>query len=180
MATLSNKRINELNSHLALYGVTAELTDLYNIRFKHTDSDKVHYLANSFRTLSIAEDAIDTLINGSAFVGKILNSHYRRPALRINANRVIEFEAAKERAVVESRYDSVAKIAGVSARVALDLDIFTMCLEHSFLEIHSSNTKDKARLKLNTGKCFVPLEDIDLTVDHLVRRLKEDRDAIGL
>lgn len=180
MATLSNKRIEELNSRLVPYDITAELTDLYNIRFRHTDSDKVYYLANSFRTVSIAEEAIDALIDGSAFVGKILNSHYRRPTLRINANRVIEFETTKERTVVEISYDSVAKIVGVSARVALDLDIFTMCLEHSFLEIHSSNAKDKTRVKLNTGKCFVPLEDIDSTVDHLVRRLKEDRDAIGL
>ena len=180
MAILSNERINELNTHLALYGITAELTDLYNIRFRRTDSDKVHYLANSFRTVPIAEEAIDTLIDGSAFVGKILNSHYRRPELRINANRVIEFESTKERTVVEISYNSAEKIVGISARVVLDLDIFTMCLEHSFLEIHSLNIKDKTRVKLNTGTCFVPLEDIDLTVDHLVRCLKEDRDAIGL
>ena len=182
MAVLSNTRINKLNSHLALYDITAELTDLYNIRFRHTSSGKVHYLANSFRTLSIAEEAIDTLINGSAFVGKMLSSRYRRPTLRIrpNTNHVIEFETTKESTIVEISYDSVAKIAGVSARAALDIDIFTMCLEHSFLEIHPSNTKDKTLVKLNTGKCFVPLEDINSTVDHLVRRLKEDRDAIGL
>lgn len=34
MATLPNERINELNTLLAEYEISADLTHLYNVRFK--------------------------------------------------------------------------------------------------------------------------------------------------
>ena len=76
MATLSNERLNELNTLLAKYEITADLTHLYNIRFKSQGFGPFKYLLNSLNKFN-ADDALEALIDAVDFIGLMLSNHYQ-------------------------------------------------------------------------------------------------------
>lgn len=179
MATLSNERINELNTLLAKYEITAELTHLYNIRFKSQGFGPFKYLLNSLNKFN-ADDALDALIDAVDFIGLMLSNHYQSVAIKLGTGDSIDtmIEITKDNAIAELRYDRVLNVVSVKAKMTADLTQFVMSLPNSILTVRSF--KGKARFNLETESISVRLDDVESMIDQLISQLNKDRDAIGL
>lgn len=179
MATLSNERLNELNTLLAKYEISADLTHLYSIRFKSQGFGPFKYLLNSLNKFS-ADDALEALIDAADFIGLMLSNHYQSAAIKLDTcdsmNTMIEI--TKDNAIAELRYDRVLKVVSVKAKMTADLTQFVMSLPNSILAVRSF--KGKARFDLETESISVRLDEVESMIDQLISRLNKDRDAIGL
>lgn len=179
MATLSNERLNELNTLLAKYEITAELTHLYNIRFKSQGFGPFKYLLNSLNKFN-ADDALEALIDAVDFVGLMLSNHYQSAAIKLDTSDSMNtmIEITKDNAIAEMRYDRVLKVVSVKAKMTVDLTQFVMSLPNSILTVRSF--KGKARFDLETESISVRLDEVESMIDKLISQLNKDRDAIGL
>lgn len=179
MATLSNERLNELNTLLAKYEISADLTHLYNIRFKSQGFGPFKYLLNSLNKFS-ADDALEALIDAADFVGLMLSNHYQSAAIKLDTNDSMNtmIEITKDNAIAELRYDRVLKVVSVKAKMTADLTQFVMSLPNSILTVRSF--KGKARFDLETESISVRLDEVESMIDKLILQLNKDRDAIGL
>ena len=179
MATLSNERLNELNTLLAKYEIIAELTHLYNIRFKSQGFGPFKYLLNSLNKFN-ANDALEALIDAADFVGLMLSNHYQSAAIKLDTSDSMNtmIEITKDNAIAEMRYDRVLKVVSVKAKMTVDLTQFVMSLPNSILTVRSF--KGKARFDLETESISVRLDEVESMIDQLISQLNKDRDAIGL
>lgn len=179
MATLSNERLNELNTLLAKYEITADLTHLYNIRFKSQGFGPFKYLLNSLNKFN-ADDALEALIDAADFIGLMLSNHYQSAAIKLDTSDSMNtmIEITKDNAIAELRYDRVLKVVSVKAKMTADLIQFVMSLPNSILTVRSF--KGKARFDLETESISVRLDEVESMIDKLVLQLNKDRDAIGL
>ena len=179
MATLPNERINELNTLLAEYEITADLTHLYNIRFKSAKAAEMKYLINSFNKFNI-DSALEVLIYAADFIGLTLSNHYQSAAIKLDTSGSIDtmIEITKDNAIAELRYDRVLKVVSVKAKMTVDLIQFVMSLPNSILTVRSF--KGKARFNLETESISVRLDEVESMIDQLISQLNKDRDAIGL
>lgn len=179
MATLSNERLNELNTLLAKYEITADLTHLYNIRFKSQGFGPFKYLLNSLNKFNV-DDALEALIDAADFVGLMLSNHYQSAAIKLDASDSMNtmIEITKGNAIAEMRYDRVLKVVSVKAKMTVDLTQFVMSLPNSILTVRSF--KGKARFDLETESISVRLDEVESMIDQLISQLNKDRDAIGL
>lgn len=179
MATLSNERLNELNTLLAKYEITADLTHLYNIRFKSQGFGPFKYLLNSLNKFN-ADDALEALIDAADFVGLMLSNHYQSAAIKLDTSDSMNtmIEITKDNAIAELRYDRVLKVVSVKAKMTADLIQFVMSLSNSILTVRSF--KGKARFDLETESISVRLDEVESMIDQLISQLNKDRDAIGL
>lgn len=179
MATLSNERLNELNTLLAKYEITADLTHLYNIRFKSQGFGPFKYLLNSLNKFN-ADDALEALIDAADFIGLMLSNHYQSAAIKLDTSDSMNtmIEITKDNAIAELRYDRVLKVVSVKAKMTADLIQFVMSLPNSILTVRSF--KGKARFDLETESISVRLDEVESMIDKLILRLNKDRDAIGL
>lgn len=179
MATLSNERLNELNTLLAKYEITADLTHLYNIRFKSQGFGPFKYLLNSLNKFN-ADDALEALIDAADFVGLMLSNHYQSAAIKLDTSDSMNtmIEITKDNAIAELRYDRVLKVVSVKAKMTADLIQFVMSLPNSILTVRSF--KGKARFDLETESISVRLDEVESMIDQLILQLNKDRDAIGL
>ena len=179
MATLPNERINELNTLLAEYEITADLTHLYNIRFKSQGFGPFKYLLNSLNKFN-ADDALEALIDAADFIGLMLSNHYQSAAIKFDTSDSMNtmIEITKDNAIAEMRYDRVLKVVSVKAKMTADLTQFVMSLPNSTLTVRSF--KGKARFDLETESISVRLDEVDSMIDQLISQLNKDRDAIGL
>ena len=179
MATLSNERLNELNTLLAKYEISADLTHLYNIRFKSQGFGPFKYLLNSLNKFNI-ESALDALIDAADFVGLMLSNHYQSAAIKLDTGDSMNtmIEITKDNAIAELRYDRVLKVVSVKAKMTADLNQFIMSLPNSILTVRSF--KGKARFELETESISVRLDEVESMIDKLISQLNKDRDAIGL
>lgn len=179
MATLSNERLNELNTLLAKYEITADLTHLYNIRFKSQGFGPFKYLLNSLNKFN-ADDALDALIDAADFIGLMLSNHYQSAAIKLDTSDSMNamIEITKDNAIAEMRYDRVLKVVSVKAKMTADLTQFVMSLPNSILTVRSF--KGKARFDLETESISVRLDEVESMLDQLISQLNKDRDAIGL
>ena len=179
MATLSNERLNELNTLLAKYEITADLTHLYNIRFKSQGFGPFKYLLNSLNKFN-ADDALEALIDAADFVGLMLSNHYQSAAIKLDTSDSMNtmIEITKDNAIAEMRYDRVLKVVSVKAKMTADLTQFVMSLPNSILTVRSF--KGKARFDLETESISVRLDEVESMIDNLILQLNKDRDAIGL
>lgn len=179
MATLSNERLNELNTLLAKYEITADLTHLYNIRFKSQGFGPFKYLLNSLNKFN-ADDALEALIDAADFVGLMLSNHYQSAAIKLDTSDSMNtmIEITKDNAIAEMRYDRVLKVVSVKAKMTADLTQFVMSLPNSILTVRSF--KGKARFDLETESISVRLDEVESMIDKLILQLNKDRDAIGL
>lgn len=179
MATLSNERLNELNTLLAKYEIAADLTHLYNIRFKSQGFGPFKYLLNSLNKFN-SDDALEALIDAADFIGLMLSNHYQSAAIKLDTSDSMNtmIEITKDNAIAEMRYDRVLKVVSVKAKMAADLTQFVMSLPNSILTVRSF--KGKARFDLETESISVRLDEVESMIDKLILRLNKDRDAIGL
>ena len=179
MATLSNERLNELNTLLAKYEISTDLTHLYNIRFKSQGFGPFKYLLNSLNKFN-ANDALEALIDAADFVGLMLSNHYQSAAIKLDTSDSMNtmIEITKDNAIVELRYDRVLKVVSVKAKMTADLTQFVMSLTNSILTVRSF--KGKARFDLETESISVRLDEVESMIDQLISQLNKDRDAIGL
>lgn len=179
MATLSNERLNELNTLLAKYEITADLTHLYNIRFKSQGFGPFKYLLNSLNKFN-ANDALEALIDAADFIGLMLSNHYQSAAIKLDTGDSMNtmIEITKDNAIAEMRYDRVLKVVSVKAKMTVDLTQFVMSLPNSILTVRSF--KGKARFGLETESISVRLDEVESMIDKLISQLNKDRDAIGL
>ena len=179
MATLSNERLNELNTLLAKYEITADLTHLYNIRFKSQGFGPFKYLLNSLNKFN-ANDALEALIDAADFIGLMLSNHYQSAAIKLDTGDSMNtmIEITKDNAIAEMRYDRVLKVVSVKAKMTADLTQFVMSLPNSILTVRSF--KGKARFDLETESISVRLDEVESMIDQLISQLNKDRDAIGL
>ena len=179
MATLSNERLNELNTLLAKYEITADLTHLYNIRFKSQGFGPFKYLLNSLNKFN-ANDALEALIDAADFVGLMLSNHHQSAAIKLDISDSMNtmIEITKDNAIAELRYDRVLKVVSVKAKMTADLIQFVMSLPNSILTVRSF--KGKARFDLETESISVRLDEVESMIDKLILQLNKDRDAIGL
>lgn len=179
MATLSNERLNELNTLLAKYEITADLTHLYNIRFKSQGFGPFKYLLNSLNKFN-ADDALDALIDAADFIGLMLSNHYQSAAIKLDTSDSMNtmIEITKDNAIAEMRYDRVLKVVSVKAKMTADLTQFVMSLPNSILTVRSF--KGKARFDLETESISVRLDEVESMIDQLISQLNKDRDTIGL
>ena len=179
MATLSNERLNELNTLLAKYEITADLTHLYNIRFKSQGFGPFKYLLNSLNKFNV-DDALEALIDAADFVGLMLSNHYQSAAIKLDTGDSMNtmIEITKDNAIAEMRYDRVLKVVSVKAKMTADLTQFVMSLPNSILTVRSF--KGKARFDLETESISVRLDEVESMIDQLISQLNKDRDAIGL
>lgn len=179
MATLSNERLNELNTLLAKYEITADLTHLYNIRFKYQGFGPFKYLLNSLNKFN-ANDALEALIDAADFIGLMLSNHYQSAAIKLDTSDSMNtmIEITKDNAIAEMRYDRVLKVVSVKAKMTVDLTQFVMSLPNSILTVRSF--KGKARFDLETESISVRLDEVESMIDQLISQLNKDRDAIGL
>lgn len=179
MATLSNERLNELNTLLAKYEITADLTHLYNIRFKSQGFGPFKYLLNSLNKFNV-DDALEALIDAADFVGLMLSNHYQSSAIKLDTGDSMNtmIEITKDNAIAELRYDRVLKVVSVKAKMTTDLTQFVMSLPNSILTVRSF--KGKARFDLETESISVRLDEVESMIDQLISQLNKDRDAIGL
>lgn len=179
MATLSNERLNELNTLLAKYEITADLTHLYNIRFKSQGFGPFKYLLNSLNKFN-ADDALEALIDAADFIGLMLSNHYQSAAIKLDTSDSMNtmIEITKDNAIAELRYDRVLKVVSVKAKMTADLIQFVMSLPNSILTVRSF--KGKARFDLETESISVRLDEVESMIDNLISQLNKDRDAIGL
>lgn len=179
MATLSNERLNELNTLLAKYEITADLTHLYNIRFKSQGFGPFKYLLNSLNKFN-ADDALEALIDAADFIGLMLSNHYQSAAIKLDTGDSMNtmIEITKDNAIAELRYDRVLKVVSVKAKMTADLIQFVMSLPNSILTVRSF--KGKARFDLETESISVRLDEVESMIDKLILQLNKDRDAIGL
>lgn len=179
MATLSNERLNELNTLLAKYEITADLTHLYNIRFKSQGFGPFKYLLNSLNKFN-ANDALEALIDAADFIGLMLSNHYQSAAIKLDTGDSMNtmIEITKDNAIAELRYDRVLKVVSVKAKMTADLIQFVMSLPNSILTVRSF--KGKARFDLETESISVRLDEVESMIDKLILQLNKDRDAIGL
>lgn len=179
MATLSNERLNELNTLLAKYEITADLTHLYNIRFKSQGFGPFKYLLNSLNKFN-ADDALEALIDAADFIGLMLSNHYQSAAIKLDTSDSMNtmIEITKDNAIAELRYDRVLKVVSVKAKMTADLIQFVMSLPNSILTVRSF--KGKARFDLETESISVRLDEVESMIDQLISQLNKDRDAIGL
>lgn len=179
MATLSNERLNELNTLLAKYEITADLTHLYNIRFKSQGFGPFKYLLNSLNKFN-ADDALEALIDAADFIGLMLSNHYQSAAIKLDTSDSMNtmIEITKDNAIAELRYDRVLKVVSVKAKMTADLTQFVMSLPNSILTVRSF--KGKARFDLETESISVRLDEAESMIDQLISQLNKDRDAIGL
>lgn len=179
MATLSNERLNELNTLLAKYEITVDLTHLYNIRFKSQGFGPFKYLLNSLNKFN-ADDALEALIDAADFVGLMLSNHYQSAAIKLDTSDSMNtmIEITKDNAIAEMRYDRVLKVVSVKAKMTADLTQFVMSLPNSMFTVRSF--KGKARFDLETESISVRLDEVDSMIDQLISQLNKDRDAIGL
>ena len=179
MATLSNERLNELNTLLAKHEISADLTHLYNIRFKSQGSRPFKYLLNSLNKFN-ADDALEALIDAADFIGLMLSNHYQSAAIKLDTSDSMNtmIEITKDNAIAEMRYDRVLKVVSVKTKMTADLTQFVMSLPNSTLTVRSF--KGKARFDLETESISVRLDEVDSMIDQLISQLNKDRDAIGL
>lgn len=179
MATLSNERLNELNTLLAKYEIAADLTHLYNIRFKSQGFGPFKYLLNSLNKFNV-DDALEALIDAADFVGLMLSNHYQSAAIKLDTSDSMNtmIEITKDNAIAELRYDRVLKVVSVKAKMTADLIQFAMSLPNSILTVRSF--KGKARFDLETESISVRLDEVESMIDKLILQLNKDRDAIGL
>lgn len=179
MATLSNERLNELNTLLAKYEITADLTHLYNVRFKSQGFGPFKYLLNSLNKFN-ANDALEALIDAADFVGLMLSNHYQSAAIKLDTSdsMITMIEITKDNAIAEMRYDRVLKVVSVKTKMTADLTQFVMSLPNSILTVRSF--KGKARFDLETESISVRLDEVESMIDQLISQLNKDRDAIGL
>lgn len=179
MATLSNERLNELNTLLAKHEITADLTHLYNIRFKSQGFGPFKYLLNSLNKFN-SDDALEALIDAADFVGLMLSNHYQSAAIKLDTSDSMNtmIEITKDNAIAELRYDRVLKVVSVKAKMTADLTQFVMSLPNSILTVRSF--KGKARFDLETESISVRLDEVESMIDKLILQLNQDRDAIGL
>lgn len=179
MATLSNERLNELNTLLAKYEITADLTHLYNIRFKSQGFGPFKYLLNSLNKFN-ADDALEALIDAADFIGLMLSNHYQSATIKLDTGDSMNtmIEITKGNAIAELRYDRVLKVVSVKAKMTADLTQFVMSLPNSILTVRSF--KGKARFNLETESISVRLDEVESMIDQLISQLNKDRDAIGL
>lgn len=179
MATLSNERLNELNTLLAKYEITADLTHLYNIRFKSQGFGPFKYLLNSLNKFN-SDDALEALIDAADFVGLMLSNHYQSAAIKLDTGDSMNtmIEITKDNAIAELRYDRVLKVVSVKTKMTADLIQFVMSLPNSILTVRSF--KGKARFDLETESISVRLDEVESMIDKLILQLNKDRDAIGL
>ena len=179
MATLSNERLNELNTLLAKHEISADLTHLYNIRFKSQGSGPFKYLLNSLNKFN-ADDALEALIDAADFIGLMLSNHYQSAAIKLDTSDSMNtmIEITKDNAIAEMRYDRVLKVVSVKTKMTADLTQFVMSLPNSTLTVRSF--KGKARFDLETESISVRLDEVDSMIDQLISQLNKDRDAIGL
>ena len=179
MATLSNERLNELNTLLAKYEISADLTHLYNIRFKSQGFGPFKYLLNSLNKFNV-DDALEALIDAADFVGLMLSNHYQSAAIKLDTSDSMNtmIEITKDNAIAELRYDRVLKVVSVKAKMTADLIQFVMSLPNSILTVRSF--KGKARFDLETESISVRLDEVESMIDKLILQLNKDRDAIGL
>lgn len=179
MATLSNERLNELNTLLAKYEITADLTHLYNIRFESQGFGPFKYLLNSLNKFNV-DDALEALIDAADFVGLMLSNHYQSAAIKLDTGDSMNtmIEITKDNAIAELRYDRVLKVVSVKAKMTADLIQFVMSLPNSILTVRSF--KGKARFDLETESISVRLDEVESMIDQLISQLNKDRDAIGL
>lgn len=179
MATLSNERLNELNTLLAKYEIAAELTHLYNIRFKSQGFGPFKYLLNSLNKFNV-DSALEDLIDAADFIGLMLSNHYQSAAIKLDTSDSMNtmIEITKDNAIAEMRYDRVLKVVSVKAKMTVDLTQFVMSLPNSILTVRSF--KGKARFDLETESISVRLDEVESMIDQLISQLNKDRDAIGL
>ena len=179
MATLSNERLNELNTLLAKYEITADLTHLYNIRFKSQGFGPFKYLLNSLNKFNV-DSALEALIDAADFIGLMLSNHYQSAAIKLDTGDSMNtmIEITKDNAIAELRYDRVLKVVSVKAKATVDLTQFVMSLPNSILTVRSF--KGKARFDLETDSISVRLDEVESMIDQLISQLNKDRDAIGL
>lgn len=179
MATLSNERLNELNTLLAKYEITADLTHLYNIRFKSQGFGPFKYLLNSLNKFN-SDDALEALIDAADFVGLMLSNHYQSAAIKLDTSDSMNtmIEITKDNAIAELRYDRVLKVVSVKTKMTADLIQFVMSLPNSILTVRSF--KGKAHFDLETESISVRLDEVESMIDQLILHLNKDRDAIGL
>ena len=179
MATLSNERLNELNTLLVKYEIAADLTHLYSIRFKSQGFGPFKYLLNSLNKFN-ADDALEALIDAADFIGLMLSNHYQSAAIKLDTSDSMStmIEITKDNAIAEMRYDRVLKVVSVKAKMTADLTQFVMSLPNSILTVRSF--KGKARFDLETESISVRLDKVESMIDQLISRLNKDRDAIGL
>lgn len=179
MATLSNERIKELNTLLAKYEISSDLTHLYNIRFKSQDFGPFKYLLNSLNKFNV-DNALEALIDAADFIGLMLSNHYQSAAIKLDTSDSMNtmIEIAKDNAIAEMRYDRVLKVVSVKAKMTVDLTQFIMSLPNSILTVRSF--KGKARFDLETESISVRLDEVESMIDQLISQLNKDRDAIGL
>lgn len=179
MATLSNERLNELNTLLAKYEITADLTHIYNIRFKSKGFGPFKYLLNSLNKFNV-DDALEALIDAADFVGLMLSNHYQSAAIKLDTSDPMNtmIEIAKDNAIAELRYDRVLKVVSVKTKMTADLTQFVMSLPNSILTVRSF--KGKARFDLETESISVRLDEVESMIDQLISQSNKDRDAIGL
>lgn len=182
MATLSNERLNELNTLLAKHEISADLTHLYNIRFKSQGFGPFKYLLNSLNKFN-ADDALEALIDAADFIGLTLSNHYQSAAIKLDTSDSMNtmntmIEITKDNAIAELQYDRVLKVVSVKAKMTVDLIQFVMSLPNSTLTVRSF--KGKARFDLETESISVRLDEVESMINQLISQLNKDRDAIGL
>ena len=179
MATLSNERLNELNTLLAKYEISADLTHLYNIRFKSQGFGPFKYLLNSLNKFN-ADDALKALIDAADFIGYVLSRNFEFTSIKLDTSDSMNtmIEITKDNAIAELRYDRVLKVVSVKTKMTADLTQFVMSLPNSILTVRSF--KGKARFDVETESISVRLDEVESMIDKLISQLNKDRDAIGL
>lgn len=179
MAIIYNEKIQTLNELLKKYGLTVELTHLYNIRFKSNQSDKINYLLNSFNKVDI-DNGLDSLINAIDFIGTILKQNYESSKIKIDTKRTknILVEINKDDTTTQIKYDQKLKVANIKTTANIALNQFFMSLHYSFLKIYSP--KGETHFDLETETITVNLNEIETAMNEMIFKLNKDRKSIGL
>ena len=179
MAIIYNEKIQTLNDLLKNYGLTVELTHLYNIRFKSNQSNKMNYVLNSFNELNI-DKGLDCLIDEIDFIGTILKQNYESSKIKIDKKRTknILVEINKDDTTTKIKYDRKLKVANIKTSASINLNQFFISLDYSFLKIHSP--KSETYFDLETETITVKLDEIEPAMNEMISKLDKDRKSIGL
>ena len=179
MAIIYNKKIQTLNDLLKKYGLTVELTHLYNIRFKSNQSNKMNYVLNSFNELNI-DKGLDCLIDAINFIGTVLNQNYESFTIKIDKKRTknILVEINKDDTTTKIKYDRKLKVANIKTTASIALNKIFISLDYSFLKIHSP--KGETYFDLETETITVKLDEIELAMNEMISKVNKDRKSFGL
>lgn len=179
MAIIYNEKIQTLNNLLKKYGLTVELTHLYNIRFKSNQSNKMNYVLNSFNKLNI-DKGLDCLIDAIDFIVTILKQNYESSKIKIDIKRTknILVEINKNDTTTKIKYDRKLKIANIKTSTSINLNQFFISLDYSFLKIHSP--KGETYFDLETETITVKLDEIELAMNEMISKINKDKKSFGL